>query len=193
MIEPSNPKQAAWEEALTIFGKSDINMLETGRIRNPNWKLTDGDSSNYLTQRSIIKRLYSIDNDSENFSGYSTSELYCRNTMNGLQLEKIEFINGHSVDCIRNLNVKIDVALLDSANDSNLIYDEFIQVLDKVSDTSLIIIDDTTHPGVKGDRVIDMLDEIGIDYVKKDANPSDCIYFFLDSDKISRIKEYDNK
>jgi hypothetical protein len=190
-MEIANEKQKAWSEALDVFNFNEITMVETGRIRNPNWKNSDGDSTNFFSKNPYISKIYSIDNDTENFSGFETSEDYCKNTLTEEQLSKIIFLNGNSTDLILELPENhIDLVFLDSANDSELIYQEFISILDKLKEICLVIIDDVTSPGVKGDKVLNFLDELNIEYFKKIANPADCVYFFLNSDLIKKIKDY---
>jgi|688.fasta_scaffold18544_4 hypothetical protein len=189
-MEPSNEKQKAWQEGLSFFNKKKLILLETGRIRNPSWKDSDGDSTNYFSRLDNISIIYSIDNDSENFSGFESSEEYCKKTLSQEQLSKIIFVNGHSVEKINELHDNFfDVVLLDSANDSQLIYEEFVSVISKIKEKSLIIIDDVTSPGFKGDKVLNFLDSIGIEYTKKIANPADCAYFFLNKESIELIKK----
>ena len=189
-MQPSNEKQKAWQEGLNLFNKKNLVLLETGRIRNPSWKDSDGDSTNYFSRLDNISIIYSIDNDSENFSGFESSEEYCKKTLSEEQLSKIIFVNGHSVEKINELEDNFfDVVLLDSANDSQLIYEEFVSVISKVKEESLIIIDDVTSPGFKGDKVLSFLDSIGIGYTKKIANPADCAYFFLNKESIELIKK----
>jgi hypothetical protein len=187
-MEPTNEKQKAWKECIDILNRKDLIILETGRIRNPNWKNSDGDSTHYLTSMDCVSKLYSIDNDSENFSGFESSEEYCVKTLSNNQIEKIIFINGYSVDSIKNLkNNFFDVVLLDSANDSELIFQEFINVLPKLKSDSLVIIDDITSPGIKGDKVINFLNSINIPFIKKEAHPADCMYFFVNEKIVELI------
>jgi hypothetical protein len=190
-MEIANEKQKAWSEALHVFNLNEITMVETGRIRNPNWKNSDGDSTNFFSKNPYISKIYSIDNDTENFSGFETSEDYCKNILTEEQLNKIIFLNGNSTDLILELPENhIDLVFLDSANDSELIYQEFISILDKLKEICLVIIDDVTNPGVKGDKVLNLLGELNIEYFKKVANPADCAYFFLNGDLIKKIKDY---
>jgi hypothetical protein len=189
-MEPTNEKQKAWKECIDILNKKDLIVLETGRIRNPNWKNSDGNSTDYLTSIDCVSKLYSIDNDSENFSGFKSSEEYCKKTLSNSQIEKIIFINGYSVDSIKNLEDNFfDVVLLDSVNDSEIIFQEFINVIPKLKLNSLVIIDDVTNPGIKGDKVISFLNTNNIPFTKKTANPADCIYFFVDEKMIELIKK----
>jgi hypothetical protein len=189
-MKPTNEKQKAWKECIDILNKKDLIVLETGRIRNPNWKNSDGNSTDYLTSIDCVSKLYSIDNDSENFSGFKSSEEYCKKTLSNSQIEKIIFINGYSVDSIKNLEDNFfDVVLLDSVNDSEIIFQEFINVIPKLKLNSLVIIDDVTNPGIKGDKVISFLNTNNIPFTKKTANPADCIYFFVDEKMIELIKK----
>ena len=88
-MQPSNEKQKAWQECLSFLNKENIILLETGRIRNPSWRDSDGDSTNYFSKLDNISEIYSIDNDSENFSGFESSEEYCKKTLSEEQLKKI--------------------------------------------------------------------------------------------------------
>jgi hypothetical protein len=178
-MEPSNNKQIAWRKAFDLFGKKDMIFLETGRIRNPRWKTSDGDSTNYFTAIPEIAKLYSIDNDSENFSGFSTSEEYCKSTLSVEQLNKIVFINGHSVDIIKEIDEKFDGVLLDSADDAQLIYDELIAVIPKLKNRALVIVDDVTSPAKKGLMVREFLEKHDIEYVLHEAEPCGCLHFIL--------------
>jgi hypothetical protein len=46
-----NDKQKAWLEALALLGKKDgIVALQTGRIRNPAWRYSDGNFTYFLTR-----------------------------------------------------------------------------------------------------------------------------------------------
>jgi hypothetical protein len=178
----SNAKQRRWITAIKALDRKELVVLETGRIRNPKWVLTDGNSTYFLTGLSVVKKLISIDNDSENFTGYSGSEAYCRHYLNADQLSKIVFVNGDSRTSIANLpeDTSIDVALLDSANDPDLILDELKAVMPFLSkESSVIIIDDVSNPGKKGNMAIPYLENKG--YVKHliSAAPSDCAYFFI--------------
>ena len=71
-------------------------MLETGRIRSPQWRWSDGDSTRFFAGHPEVKRVLSIDNDSENFSGYPSSREYCLKYIPPDQLHKVEFLDG---DC----------------------------------------------------------------------------------------------
>jgi hypothetical protein len=186
-MQPTNEKQAAWRKAMNLFGKKDMIFLETGRIRNPQWKRTDGDSTNFFTLIDDIGKLYSIDNDSENFSGFSTSEEYCKSSLSEDQLKKIVFINGHSVDIIKNIDQKFDGVLLDSADDAQLIYEELLAVLHKLKDEALIIVDDVTPPANKGVMVRKFLEKHNIEYTIHDADPCGCLHFILSREKIDKM------
>ncbi len=120
-----NEKQRAWLEALNKLGKKKgIVALETGRIRNPSWKESDGNSTYFLTGMKKISKLISVDNDSENFSGFTGSMEYCKKYLRKTQLSKVDFRNGDSVKEIKKMpaSTNIDFVLLDSANDPELIF-----------------------------------------------------------------------
>jgi hypothetical protein len=178
-----NNKQRAWLKALALLSKKDgIVALETGRIRNPAWRHTDGNSTHFLTQLPGVKKLVSIDNDSENFTGLSGTAEFCRSYLSPEQLAKVELLNGHSVDVLKQLSLAepLDFVLLDSANDADLIFHELAAVLPLTNPHEcILVIDDVHHPGQKGDRAIPWLEQNGHEphYVR--AAPSDCCYFVL--------------
>ena len=177
-----NKKQKAWLKALSHIKNNNIIALETGRIRNPDWKISDGNSTSFLTRLKKIKTLISIDNDAENYSGFKSSQDYCENYLNAKQLNKIQFINGDSVSSIKNLpdNTRLDFVLLDSANDPNLILKEFKAVeLFLKKPLSVVVIDDISMPGEKGNKVIPYLTAKGYKEHKIQAFPCDCSYFII--------------
>lgn len=182
-MKSANPKQSAWEESILKFvKKNNLVLLETGRSRNPNWKNSDGNSTDFFSNSNLVSKIYSIDNDSEQFSGFSTSEKYCRSFLSPEALDKITFLNGDSEIMIKNTNFAetLDVVLLDSANNGDVILKEFLAILPKLSKNSLIIVDDVTHPAVKGVKIIHLLNSLNIPYETREAHPCDCMYFFLD-------------
>jgi hypothetical protein len=184
-MKASNQKQLAWEQAILKYSKkSNLILLETGRSRNPQWKNSDGNSTEFFSNLEIISKIYSIDNDSEHFSNFSSSEDYCRNFLSPEALNKMVFLNGDSETIIKNTNFSetIDIVLLDSANDENIIFKEFLAVLSKTSKDCLIIVDDVILPGKKGLKVISLLNSLNISYETVSANPCGCMYFFLNED-----------
>lgn len=177
-----NAKQRGWQTALAELKRDQLVVLETGRIRNAQWVLTDGNSTHFFSRMTRVRQLISVDNDSENFSGLSSSEAYCRQYLSARQLAKIKFINGDSRQVLPCLpaNTVIDVALLDSANDPALIYDELLAVLPFLTRRpALIIIDDVTAPGKKGDLAVPYLERLNYPKHLVEAAPSDCAYFIL--------------
>jgi len=178
----SNAKQRGWQGALSALRRNNLVVLETGRIRNPDWAVTDGNSTHFFSQMSRVEKLISIDNDTENYSGFSSSEAYCRQYLSPGQLAKIDFINGDSRVVIPQLpaGTVIDVALLDSANDPDLIYDELLAVLPFLTRRpALVIIDDVNLPGKKGDRAVPYLESLNYEKTLIRATPSDCASFLL--------------
>ena len=96
-MKASNPKQLAWEQAISKYNKKfNLILLETGRSRNPEWKNSDGNSTEFFSDLNSISKIYSIDNDSEHFSNFSSSEDYCRNFLSPEALNKMVFLNGDS-------------------------------------------------------------------------------------------------
>jgi cystathionine beta-lyase/cystathionine gamma-synthase len=178
-----NNKQKAWLEALALLGKKDdIVALETGRIRNPAWRYSDGNSTWFLTRLPTVKTLISIDNDSENFTGLSGTAEFCRKYLSPAQLAKVELHDGNSVEVLKKLNLAepLDFVLLDSANDPQLIFDELAAVLPLMNQHEcVLVIDDVHHPGHKGDRAIPWLVQSGYEPRYITAAPGDCCYFVL--------------
>jgi hypothetical protein len=178
-----NNKQKAWLEALALLCKKDgIVALETGRIRNPAWRYSDGNSTYFLTQLPGVKKLVSIDNDSENFTGLSGTGEFCRKYLSPAQLAKVELHDGNSVDVLNRLRLaeSLDFVLLDSANDPEVIFDELAAVLPLVNPHEcVLVIDDVNPPGHKGDRAIPWLVQNGCEPRYITATPGDCCYFVL--------------
>lgn len=178
-----NNKQKVWLEALALLGKKDgIVALETGRIRNPAWRYSDGNSTYFLTRLPGVKKLVSIDNDSEDFTGLSGTAEFCRKYLSPAQLAKVELRDGNSVDVLNKLKLAepFDFVLLDSANDPEVIVDELTAVLPLVNlHECVLVIDDVHHPGHKGDRAIPWLVQNGCEPRYMTASPGDCCYFVL--------------
>jgi hypothetical protein len=177
-----NAKQRAWLRALAALETQEVVALETGRIRNPAWKHSDGNSTDFLTRLKRVKKLASIDNDSENFSGYSSSRRFCEGTLSPQQIAKIDFHDGNSVDVIKALpkKTKFNFVLLDSANDPDLIFREFEAVFPLMDPKqSILVVDDVTLPGIKGDKLIPYLKTKGFVEHRCKAEPSDCSYFIF--------------
>lgn len=177
-----NEKQKAWLEALSCLPNKDILALETGRIRNPEWKISDGNSTYFLTRLGRIKKLISIDDDTENHSGFAGSQLYCESYLRKRQLDKVTFINGNSIQVINQLHpqTRLDFVLLDSANDPDLILEE-LKAVERflAKPLAVVAIDDVTAPGRKGDKAIPYM--VGKGYVEHrvKAPPCDCSYFVI--------------
>lgn len=177
-----NDKQKGWEAVLNLYSGDHLTVLETGRSRNPKWRKSDGNSTYFFSKHKKIKSLISIDNDSENYSNFSGSEDFCRNFLSTKQLKKIKFINGDSRDEIKKLanDTVIDLAFLDSANQGELIFEEY-QSVEKYlnTDFAIVLIDDVTPPGKKGDKIIPFLENKGFQKHFISAPPNDCCYFII--------------
>ena len=192
-MKASNPKQIVWEKAvLKHTKKSNLIFLETGRSRNPDWKDSDGNSTDFFPNLNTFSKIYSIDNDSENCTNYTTSEEYCRNFLPSEALNKMVFLNGDSETIIKNTNFldTLDIVLLDSANEEDIIFKEFIAVLPKTSKDCLIIVDDAIFPAKKALKVISLLNSLNIFYEIEPAYPCGCMYVFLNSQQKENILCY---
>ena len=182
---PKNPKQVAMKNAINLLkGNTNIISLETGRIRNPAWRNSDGNSTYFITAAQKIHTLYSLDNDSENFSGYSGSQAYCEQYLSTQQLNKVIFINGNSTETIKNipLSIKFDFVLLDSANDPELIFNEYLAIAPYLNPIkAIVMVDDVTLPGKKGDTIMPFFKSKGIKTIFYDAKPADCILAIIEN------------
>lgn len=178
-----NDKQRIWLEALALLGnRQDIVALETGRARNPHWAHSDGNSTFFLPKQKQIKQLISIDDDSENFSGYSSTYDFCTAFLTKEQKDKITFINGDSVTEISRLapGTVLDFVLLDSANDPELIYNEFMKVRPFFSKSgTVVVIDDVEGAGIKGNKIIPYLIEQGYEERRSHCPPCGSSVFFI--------------
>ncbi len=176
-----NTKQMGWAKVIKKLDRKNLTVLETGRIRNPNWKNSDGNSTYFFSRIDRIDHFISIDNDSENASGFSTSEEYCKKYLNDHQLKKIQFINGDSKAEIARLSKDktiLDIALLDSANDPDLVLEELKAVIPYMNKKgAIIIIDDVRDNGKKGDKAIPYMINLGYKANYIVAKPNDCVYF----------------
>lgn len=179
-----NSKQRGWLAAIKIIPRGELVILETGRIRSPKWNLSDGNSTYFLSSLRNVNQIISIDNDSENHSGHSTSEQYCKSYLNLNQLKKIKFLNGDSRIVLKNLppDTVVDILLLDSANDSELILTELKAGLKHLTRRpALVIIDDVSNGGKKGELAIPYLENLTGGHFKIiDAPPYNCAYIILD-------------
>jgi hypothetical protein len=179
-----NSKQRGWLAAMKRIPRGELVILETGRIRNPKWNLSDGNSTYFFSSLRNVKQIISIDNDSENHSGYSSSEEYCKSYLNTNQLKKVKFLNGDSRILIKKLphDTVVDILLLDSANEPELILAELksgIQYLTRRP--ALVIIDDVSNGGKKGELAIPYLENLTGGHFKIiDAPPYNCAYIILD-------------
>ena len=57
--------------------------------------------------------------------------------------DNIKIHNSDSVDFIKNTSFKYDLVYLDSVNCKNHIFNEFIEVMDKLNDKALVVVDDS--------------------------------------------------
>ena len=149
-----------------ILGRKrrEITYLETGCIRSFfefHWSTFH--VANFIGERGI---LISIDN---NIKSINIAKKVCS------QFNNITFELSDSVKFIKKNKLKVDFALLDSANDKDLIFNEFIAVMNHMDDNGIIIIDDSGINKVtnnidssvtseKGHRVWEFIESNNIDY-----------------------------
>jgi hypothetical protein len=136
----------------------NFTIAETGTIRNTSflYKIGDGHSTKTITR--FIKKnpgckFYSIDLNTSVCDTYLSKK--------GLR-KYVELIEGNSLDVLPTLD--FDVAYLDSDNDAELIFKEFMIAKEKAK---LIIIDDVDpeNPELqKGVNVMKYLDENNLEY-----------------------------
>lgn len=158
------------ENELAVFtvkcGRSDLSILETGSIRGEteNYHADDGWSTLTFAQhvREHGGYLHSVDLDIRAAS---------------VVLEKHELrrhatlIEGHSIDVLAGMLVAgepmLDVALLDSDNDSDLILHEYLLVRRLLRRPGLLLVDDVDLDStgvVKGHKIVPWFDRHGLSY-----------------------------
>lgn len=178
-----NEKQKAWSEAMSMISdRSAISVLETGRARNRHWSYTDGNSTFFFAHLANVRRLISIDNDSEDFTGFSGTKEYCEHYLPNRDREVVELINGDSVTQINSLgdDVVLDFVLLDSANDPDVTFREYQAVKRLLSPKGAVVcIDDVSGSGKKGDIVVPYLISQGLEEHRYEAAPNGCSVFFI--------------
>jgi len=123
----------------------DIVVIETGTIRN-----------HHETSRSTIKmaeylkgigNLISVD---LNQSHINISKEVCKG------YDNIEWVQSDSLIFLKAFKGEVDLCYLDSVNDKDHIYNEFVLSLPILKDGGVIIIDDY-HRGQKCNKVVDVL------------------------------------
>jgi Methyltransferase domain len=146
----------------TKTGRDKLAILETGSIRNTGEQYHQNDGWSTLTFAQYVNdhggSLTSIDLDTA-----AAHEVLTRYGVRDL----VNLIEADSVDTIYALpeTTVLDVVLLDSDNDADLIMREFLAVRDLTASPALFLVDDV-EPGstgvVKGHRILPWLDEENI-------------------------------
>ena len=142
---------------------NSVDVIETGTIRGNGDHdfVGDGWSTLYFAKRGW--NVTSIDLDVSS----AEAVLKAENLVDDVQL-----IRGHSLailDQLCAIGSRFDVALLDSDNDGELIFDEFRLAREMMKPGGIILIDDVEPPGLtfgakKGSLVVPYLKERGVDY-----------------------------
>lgn len=140
-------------------GRDSLNVLETGSIRSTEERYHQNDGWSTLTIAEYVRdnggSLTSIDLDIA-----AAHEVLTRHGVRDV----VELIEGDSVDTINALpaSTALDVVLLDSDNDADLIMREFLAVRPLTNSPALFLVDDV-EPGstgvVKGHRILPWLTE----------------------------------
>ena len=147
---PDHGRAATLRKALThlfsLENKKPI-MVETGCIRNIDWKISDGHSTllfGWYCQK-YGGLLYTLEIDSEALT-------LCKHVTKKYK-DRIKYILGDSANSILNLNIeKIDLLYLDSANNAQIALNEYNAAKHFLHNDSIVIIDDVVS-GNKGSLV----------------------------------------
>jgi len=162
----------------TLTGQTALNIVETGSIRFNTKEHEQGDGWSTLQFARDVQanggNLVSIDLD--------TSVAREVLTQRGIEVTEnsdlcgIHLVDGHSIEVLAHmalmengyqLQMPIDVLLLDSANESDLILHEWLVAKRLLAGRSLLMVDDVdlSSPNVvKGHKIVPWLDEHEIDY-----------------------------
>lgn len=144
-------------------GRKALAILETGSIRGTEEQYHQNDGWSTLTFAEYVRdnggSLTSIDLDTA-----AADEVLTRHGLRDL----VELIEGDSVETINAFSsYKLDVVLLDSDNDADLIMREFTAVRRLTNTPALYLVDDV-EPGstgvVKGHRILPWLQENKVPY-----------------------------
>lgn len=145
-------------------GRAKLAILETGSIRGTEEQYHQNDGWSTLTFAQYVLAtggsLTSIDLDTA-----AAHEVLTRHGVRDI----VDLIEGDSVETINALpdSTVLDVVLLDSDNDADLIMREFLEVKRLTNTPALILVDDV-EPGstgvVKGHRILPWLQENNVTY-----------------------------
>lgn len=143
----------------TRTARDSLSILETGSIRGTEEQYHQNDGWSTLTLAEYVRdhggSLTSIDLDTA-----AAHEVLTRHELRDV----VDLIEGDSVETIDALprSTALDVVLLDSDNDAELIMREFVAVRDLTASPALYLVDDV-EPGstgvVKGHKILPWLEE----------------------------------
>ena len=148
---PAHGREAALHKAMNILhfrrGTKKPVFVETGSIRNVDWRFSDGYSTLLFGWycKKYDGELYTLEISEDALS-------LCQQVTEDYK-EKINYILGDSSSSILRLEVdEIDFLYLDSANDANIVLNEYKAAKHFLHDNSIIVVDDVLK-GNKGQLV----------------------------------------
>jgi predicted O-methyltransferase YrrM len=160
--------QEILSEELACFGPHSLHILETGTLRSDNepGRIGDGWSTIWFAERARDRGgvFRSVDLD--------VKAARAALSRRALQ-DYVQLMEGHSIECLGRLlkeSTYLDVILLDSENDGQLIFHEFLLARQLLREGGLLLIDDVQIPGtpltgaLKGSVVLPFLMERRIRY-----------------------------
>ncbi len=144
---PPHPRllRAAVEEVLRAFGTPVC--VETGCIRKPQ----EGTMSTWAIASALERgRLYSFDLEPRHIE-------ICRQVCRDYN-HRIEYVRGDAKMELRRLSESgvlgvVHLALFDSLNDADQIWEEFRAIEDRFVPGSVVIVDDSVPPSKKGEKI----------------------------------------
>lgn len=150
-------------------GRTALNILETGTIRNEGQQYQQNDGWSTVTLAEDVR------DNGGSLTSVDLSVAASNNVLSSLHLrEFVTLVEGYSVDVLagmldyeKQFRLVFDVILLDSDNDSNLILHEFMIAKHLLSPGGIIFVDDVnlSSPHVfKGDKIVPWLDQNNISY-----------------------------
>jgi len=136
-----------------------LNIVETGTIRRKTMDFVVGDGySTYWIADFVSKSKYQHSFISIDHNIDVCDEVL---TKHGLR-NYVSLIQGDSREVLKSAPSELDFVYLDSANNGDIIMEEFLLVEPKLSKTALVCVDDIDHK--KGDKVLPYIAENGYDH-----------------------------
>lgn len=146
--------------------RDDLNILETGTIRGATDNYRTGDGWSTLAFADHVRdhggSFTSIDLDIDvSQAVVAEHEL----------TDYVKLVKGYSIDVLANMvrwnSVQLDVVLLDSDNDSNLILHEYLVVRQLIRPGGIVLVDDVSLEStdiLKGHTIVPWFDTYGTKY-----------------------------